>query len=874
MDTDNPTNEEEFKNTIVPASIEDLLKDAYLQYSMSVNVARAVPDVRDGLKPGMRRILYAMRQLNLTKGSSYMKCARVVGDVIGQYHPHGDVSVYDTMVRMAQDFSMRYMLIDGQGNFGSIDGDSPAAYRYTECRMQKLAEEMLTDLDKDTVDFQPNFDGSKMEPSVLPARFPNLLLNGTTGIGVGMATNIPPHNLTEILNAAIAILDNPAISIAELMQHVPAPDFPTGGTIVGTKGIRKLYETGRGSLYLRGNAEIIEKDGIEKIIITEIPYAVNKENMVKKIADLVNNKIITGISSLNDESSSRVGIRVVIGIKRAAMGTVVLNQLFKHTQLAQSYGCQFLVVDKKQPKTLNLKQMLQAYLDHRLEVITRRIRFELNKAERRAHILEGLLKAVDSIDEVIKIIRSSTNREDAHNQLKTRFELSDEQTKAILDMRLSQLTGLAIDELQAEFDELMKRIAHYKELLASRDLRMAIVREELVEIVDKYGDARRTEITAGEAGIDMEDLITRASVAITVSKEGYIKRVPTDTYRAQNRGGKGIKGMDTKDEDYVEHIVTACTHDYILCFTNLGRMHWIKGYNIPEGGRTSRGKNIVNLLEFEKEESIRAIISVDKLDVEDTYVVMSTRNGTIKKTELMAFKNLRKKPIKAIVLEEGDDLIEAKLTDGQKQILLSTKEGIACHFKESDVRSMGRVSKGVRGIRLAEEDSVVAMSILEEGEDVLSITASGMGKRSLIDNYRLTKRGAKGVRGMKLKEGDSVVDVMQVEEDNEIIMMTRDGIMVRTGLDTIRTIGRTSQGVRVMTMKNKGDEIVSVSKVFKMEGEETTEEPELDEEGNPIVAPVELDEEGNPIVKAEGEEASTDAETSEASSDEEDSSED
>ena len=862
MDTDNPTNEEEFKNNIVPASIEDLLKDAYLQYSMSVNVARAVPDVRDGLKPGMRRILYAMRQLNLTKGSSYMKCARVVGDVIGQYHPHGDGSVYDTMVRMAQDFSMRYMLIDGQGNFGSIDGDSPAAYRYTECRMQKLAEEMLTDLDKDTVDFQPNFDGSKMEPSVLPARFPNLLLNGTTGIGVGMATNIPPHNLTEILNAAIAVLDNPAISIAEIMQHVPAPDFPTGGTIVGTKGIRKLYETGRGSLYLRGNAEIVEKDGMEKIIITEIPYAVNKENMVKKIADLVNNKIITGISSLNDESSSRVGIRVVIGIKRAAMGTVVLNQLFKHTQLAQSYGCQFLVVDKKQPKTLNLKQMLQAYLDHRLEVITRRIRFELNKAERRAHILEGLLKAVDAIDEVIKIIRNSTNREDAHEQLKARFDLSDEQTKAILDMRLSQLTGLAIDELQAEFDELMQRIAHYKELLANRDLRMAVVREELVEIVEKYGDKRRSIITLGEAGIDMEDLITRASVAITVSKEGYIKRVPTDTYRAQNRGGKGIKGMDTKDEDYVEHIVTACTHDYILCFTNLGRMHWIKGYNIPEGGRTSRGKNIVNLLEFEKEESIRAIISVDKLDVEDTYVMMSTRNGTIKKTELQQFKHLRKKPIKAIVLEEGDDLIEAKLTDGNKQILLSTKEGIACHFKESDVRSMGRVSKGVRGIRLGDDDQVVAMSILEEGEDVLSITANGMGKRSLIDDYRLTKRGAKGVRGMKLKEGDSVVDVMQVEENDEIIMMTRDGIMVRTGLDTIRTIGRTSQGVRVMTMKNKGDEIVSVSKVFKMEGDdEATEEPELDEEGNPIV-------------KTEGEEsASTDAETPTESSDEGESSE-
>jgi DNA gyrase subunit A len=836
-----------------PRRIEDLLHEAYLKYSLSVNVGRAIPDVRDGLKPGMRRVLYSMRQNGQTKSSSYTKCARVVGDVIGKYHPHGDSSVYDTMVRMAQDFSMRYCLIDGQGNFGSIDGDPPAAYRYTECRMERLAEELLQDLDKKTVDMRPNFDEKEMEPTVLPARYPNLLVNGTTGIGVGMATSIPPHNLTEIINATVALLDKPTIIVNELMEHLPGPDFPTGGTIVGLAGIRRLYETGRGSVYCRGTATIeVDDNEHEKIIITEIPYAVNKENMVKKIAELVNNKVITGINSLNDESSDRVGIRVVVGIKRGSMATVVLNQLYKHTQLATSMGCQFLVVHQNQPKTMTLKQLLQAYLDHRLEVITRRIQFELEKAEKRAHIVEGLLKAVDNIDEVIKIIRGSRSKEDAHNALAVRFELSKRQTSAILEMRLSQLTGLAIDDLSAEFDELMKKITHYKELLASRELRLGIVRTELIEVRDKHGDERRSELRAGSRDIDMEDLIPRESVTITVSNQGYIKRVPTDTYRTQNRGGKGVIGMSTKDEDFVKHLMTACSHDYVLFFTNKGRMHWIKGYNIPEGARTGKGKNIINLLEFEQGEAVRAMITVDQLDVDDRYIMMATRNGVVKKTELKAFRHLRKKPIKAIVLDEDDDLIEAKLTEGTNEVLLSTAGGIACRFLETDVRPMGRVSRGVRGIRLGENNQVVSMIVVTPDMDILVITQQGMGKRSAVENYRLTKRGAKGVISIKLKEDDKVIEALRVVEEDEIIMTTMQGQMVRIETDPIRPIGRTSQGVKILSMKKKGDYIISVSRVMKVENDE-----EENEEGADAT-------EG--AVTAEGETPEVSAETTDESS--------
>ncbi len=803
-----------------PRGIEDLLHEAYLKYSLSVNVGRAIPDVRDGLKPGMRRVLFSMRQNGQTKASSYTKCARVVGDVIGKYHPHGDSSVYDTMVRMAQPFSMRYTLIDGQGNFGSIDGDPPAAYRYTECRMEKLAEELLTDLDKDTVDMRPNFDEKEMEPTVLPARYPNLLVNGTTGIGVGMATSIPPHNLREVINATVALLDKPTITVTELMEHLPGPDFPTGGTIVGVAGIRKLYETGHGSVYCRGKAEIKGDENSEQIIITEIPYAVNKENMVKKIAELVNNKVITGINSLNDESSDRIGIRVVIGIKRGAMAMVVLNQLYKHTQLATSYGCQFLVVYNNQPRTLTLKQLLQAYLDHRLEVITRRIVFDLDKAEKRAHIVEGLLKAVDNIDEVIKIIRNSHNKDDAHTALSERFDLSRRQTTAILEMRLSQLTGLAIEDLENEFKELMDKIAYYKELLGSREKRLSIVREELIEVRDKYGDDRISELRLGSRDINMEDLIPRESIAITISNDGYIKRVPTSTYRTQNRGGKGVVGMTTKDEDHVEHLMTACSHDYILFFTNKGLMHWIKGYDIPEGARTGKGKNIVNLLEFEPDEAVRAMITVDELDVDNRYILMATRNGVVKKTELKAFRHLRKKPIKAIVLDEGDDLIEAKLTEGNNEILLSTEQGIACRFLETAARPLGRVSRGVRGIRLNEGDKVVSMIVVTPEMDILVVTSLGMGKRSAVADYRLTNRGAKGVKSIKLKEGDKVVEALRIIEGDEIIMTTMLGQMVRIAADPIRTIGRTSQGVKILTLKKEGDFIISVSRVMTVENEE------------------------------------------------------
>ena len=626
-------------------------------------------------------------------------------------------------------------------------------------------------------------------------------------------------------------MDKPTITVTEMMEHLPGPDFPTGGTIVGLAGIRRLYETGRGSVYCRGKAEIQGDEHSERIVITEIPYAVNKENLVKKIAELVNNKVITGINSLNDESSDRVGIRVVVGIKRGAMGTVVLNQLYKHTQLATSYGCQFLVVHQNQPRTLTLKQLLQAYLDHRLEVITRRIEFDLDKAEKRAHIVEGLLKAVDNIDEVIKIIRNSRSKDDAHTALSERFELTRRQTSAILEMRLSQLTGLAIEDLQNEYEDLMKKIAYYKELLASRELRLGIVREELVEVRDKYGDGRRSDLRAGSRDINMEDLIPRESVTITISNQGYIKRVPTSTYRTQNRGGKGVMGMTTKDEDFVKHLMTACSHDYVLFFTNKGRMHWIKGYDIPEGVRTGKGKNIVNLLEFEQDEAVRAMITVDDLDVEDRYIMMATRNGVVKKTELRAFRHLRKKPIKAIVLDDHDDLIEAKLTEGTNEVLLSTEGGIACRFLETDVRAMGRVSRGVRGIRLGDNDRVVSMIVVTPDMDILVVTSQGMGKRSAVENYRLTKRGAKGVISIKLKENDKVVEALRVVEGDEIIMTTMQGQMVRIETDPIRPIGRASQGVKILSLKKAGDFIISVSKVMTVENdEEEGEEGEGSEE--------------------------------------------
>lgn len=820
----------------VPANIEELMHHAYLQYSLSVNVGRAIPDVRDGLKPGMRRILYAMRVLGLLKSHAYTKCAKVVGEVIGNYHPHGDQAVYDTLVRMAQDFSMRAPLIDGQGNFGSIDGDAPAAYRYTECRMERVAEELLADLDKNTVDMRPNFDESTSEPEVLPARFPNLLVNGSTGIGVGMATNIPPHNLAEVIDATVMLIDSPTATVEELMQVMPGPDFPTGGEIHGVRSILELYETGRGSLRVRGKARIEETDGRERIIVTEIPYAVNKEQLVARIAELVNEKTIPGISDITDESSSRTGIRIVIDVKRNAMASVVLNQLYQHTLLQTTFGAQFLVVDRNRPRVMNLRQLLQAYIDHRLEVVTRRTQFDLDRAEARAHILEGLLVAVNHIDEVVAIIRSSRTKEEAGTRLEERFQLSKKQTAAILEMRLHQLTGLAIDELQAEFDELQRQIAYFKELLASRERRIAVVRQELLEVRQAYTDPRRTEIKAGDRELGIEDLIAQSVWVVTMSASGYIKRVAEESYQTQHRGGVGVRGMQTRDdEDYVQHLLTAMTHDYILFFTNQGQMHWLKTYEIPEGSRDSNGRALVNLVELAEGEQVRAMIAVSEVEDPSRFVVMATRNGIVKKTRLDAFKNLRRKGIWAILLDEGDDLIEAVLTDGNQELLLSSEAGMACRFKETDCRELGRMTRGVRGMELRNEQGelatrLVSMTVVNPEAELLVVTAKGMGKRSRVGfgsaekdaatggGYRLTRRGGKGVISIRLREGDRVVQAIQLERDEDLLLTSVKAQVVRISTEGIRTLGRNSIGVRVMRLR-EDDEISVVTKVAHLEDE-------------------------------------------------------
>ena len=820
----------------IPLNIEDIMHSAYLQYSLSVNIGRAIPDVRDGLKPGNRRILFAMRQLGLTHSHAYSKCAKVVGEVIGNYHPHGDQSIYDTLVRMAQDFSMRYPLIDGQGNFGSIDGDSPAAYRYTECRMERLAEELLTDLDKDTVDKIPNFDESIMEPTVLPAGFPNLLVNGTTGIGVGMATNIPPHNLGEVIDGVIHLIDNPMATPIDLMKFIKGPDFPTGATIRGIQPIIDLYETGHGIISVRAKANIEELDnGRERIVVTEIPYAVNKEILIKKIADLVNHKVITGLSALNDESSSRVGIRIVADVKSNARADIVLNQLYKHTALQSSYGSTFLVVHKNTPTTMNLPQVLQAYIDHRLEVITRRSQFELEKAKARAHILEGLLKAVDNIDKVISIIRASRTKDEAATNLIAQFEFSKKQTTAILEMRLHQLTGLARDELNKEYDEVKAKIDYLESLLASKELRMGVVKDELTIIKEKYADPRRSEIVTSGNEINIEDLITRSICAITVSNTGYIKRLPIDIFRTQHRGGKGVKAMETKEEDFVRQLFTACTHDYIFFFTSKGLMHWLKVYEIPEGQRTGKGKAIVNLLELQPDEQLRAMLTVEEVDVEDQYLIFATRQGIIKKTRLSAFKHMRHKAIKSLILEDGDDLIDVQLSNGNNQVMLFTTQGMAARFDEKQVRPTGRVGKGMIGIRLKKEnDGVVALAVVDKATDILNITENGMGKRSNIGTgiaeqdkeqgggYRLTNRGSKGVTSIKLKPDDKVVAALQVESGDEIMITTVSGQLVRISTDEIRSIGRSSQGVKVIDLRGK-DKVTGISRIQELTGEDESE---------------------------------------------------
>ena len=896
-------------------SIEDIMHTAYLQYSLSVNIGRAIPDVRDGMKPCNRRILYAMRQLGLTKSHATVKCAKVVGEVLGNYHPHGDASVYDTLVRMAQDFSMREPLVEGQGNFGSIDGDPPAAYRYTECRMERLTEELLNDIEKETVNMMPTFDEANTEPEVLPAKFPNLLVNGSVGIGVGMATCIPTHNLGETIDATIYMLEHPTASVRELMSCLPGPDFPTGGIICGIDPIRSLYETGHGVIKIRAKADIVEKNNHEQIIVTEIPYAVNKEMMVKKIAELVGEKKINGISDIRDESSKERGIRIVIDIKRGFMGNVILNQLYTHSQMESVMGCNMLVVDHNRPRVMNLPQILQAFLDHRFEVVTRRAQFELKKAEARAHILEGLLIAVNNIDEVVKIIRDSRTKEAAATALIDRFGLTRIQVNAILDMRLHQLTGLAIEDLQADYDEIMKQIAYLKELLASREMRIQLIKEELLYVKERYADKRRTEITYDDGDLDIADLIPRHSCVITVSDTGYIKRVPADTYQTQHRGGVGIVGMKTKDEDHVAHLFNADSHDIIFFFTDKGFMYWLNVYDIPEGVRTGNGKAIVNLIKIEPGEQIKAMLTLNKsmFDMENMSIVMATRNGVVKKTALSQFKNLRNVGLRALIIEEGDDLIGAELASGTDEVILSTAKGMACRFVETDIRSMGRAARGVTGIRFKiEDDYIVSMEVVpgenaeaalnaapidddaelpadDAAEDVaddvnedaadtdddaeteedngkpqlLVVTSGGMGKRSYVDKYRLTRRGAKGVKNMNLDEGETVVAALRVKEDDELLITTERGQITRIPVSEIRKVGRNSKGVRIMNLR-KNDRITSVSCIVQVEVEN---KPEDDGEEKFVVkagsgvdyAAQHFDENGEEIYEVEAEGSGEDA---------------
>ena len=884
-----------------PVHIEDIMHTAYLQYSLSVNVGRAIPDVRDGLKPVNRRILYGMKQLGLTKGHATVKSARVVGEVMGKYHPHGDAAVYDALVRLAQDFSMRAPLIEGQGNFGTIDGDPAAASRYTECRMERLAEELLADLDKDTVNMIPNFDESEREPEVLPAKFPNLLVNGSTGIGVGMATNIPPHNLGEVIDGTLHLLDHPTATVADLMKFIPGPDFPTAGIIHGIDPIRSLYTTGHGVIKVRAKAEILEtKNGGEQIIVTEIPYAVNKEMLVKRIADLVRDKKITGISSLRDESSHKTGIRIVIDIKRGAMASVVLNQLYAHTQMEEAIGCNMLVVDMNRPRTLNLLQILQRYIDHRLEVVTRRTRFDLAKVETRLHILEGLLLAVRNLDDVVRIIRASRTRQEAQDTLVVRYGFTKVQVTEILNMRLYQLTGLAIEDLQNEYDEKMKLADYLRSLLASRDLRIGVIKQELQEVKDKYADPRRTEITFNEGDIDVADLIPRHSCVITVSNTGYIKRVPADTYQTQHRGGVGIIGMETKDEDHVEHLFNADSHDIIMFFTNRGVMHWLNVYEIPEGARTGKGKAIINLIKLEPNEQIRTMLTIKKKmfeENEELCIAMATKCGVIKKTPLSQFRHLRKIAIRALSIDEGDDLIGAELVEPADEIILSSAKGMACRFKSSDVRAMGRNARGVTGIKFKlEGDWVVSMEVVpgdgsvsapldtalpegaedaaepeeideveepmgDENDDtaledtgkpqILIVTSGGMGKRSYVENYRLTRRGAKGVKNLNLRDGEEVVAAVKVQHGDELIITTERGQVVRISVDEIRIVGRASKGVKIMELR-KGDRITGVARLIEVEGQKKPEDNPED-----IVVPA-----GTPAEPAEGtaEEAPADTE--------------
>lgn len=810
---------------IVKINIEEEMKSAYIDYAMSVIVSRALPDVRDGLKPVHRRVLFGMSDLGLASNKSYKKSARIVGEVLGKYHPHGDSSVYEAMVRMAQPWSLRYPLVDGQGNFGSIDGDSPAAMRYTEARLKKISEEVLRDIDKNTVDFQLNFDDSLQEPTVLPTRIPNLLVNGASGIAVGMATNMPPHNLSEVIDAIIAFIDNREIEISELMNYVKAPDFPTGGTIYGFQGIKDAFETGRGRILVRSKTEIeTEANGRERIIVTEIPYMVNKAEMIRKTAELVNDKKIEGITNISDESD-RTGMRIVYEIRKDAIANVVLNNLFKYTQLQTSFSVNNIALIKGRPKVLNLKQMIESFVNHRHEVVVRRTQYELNQAEKKAHILEGLLIALDHLDEVIALIRASKTPEEAKEGLMSKFDLSEIQAKAILDMRLQKLTGLEREKIKEEYEELQKLIEYLRTILDDEPLRMTIIKDELIEIKETYGDERRTDIVPDEGEFNAEDFYADEDMVVTISHMGYIKRTPVTEFRTQHRGGIGSKGSTTRDEDFLEYMFIASMHNTMLFFTEKGKCFWLKVYQIPEGTRTSKGRAFQNLINIAAEDKVKAFINVQNLNdkeyIENNYIMMSTKKGIVKKTALEAYSRPRQNGVNAITIKDGDMLLEAKLTDGKSDIVLATREGKAIRFNEQNVRSIGRTGAGVRGIRLSKpDDEVVGMVWVEESDnEVLVVSEKGYGKRSSIDAYRITNRGGKGVKTLNITEKTGkVIAIKGVNDDMDLMIINRSGITIRLAVSNLRVTGRATQGVRLINLR-QDDTIAAVTQVTKVEDE-------------------------------------------------------
>lgn len=814
---------------IIPVNIEEQMKSSYIDYSMSVIVSRALPDVRDGLKPVHRRVLYGMHDMGVSSTKSYKKSARIVGDVLGKYHPHGDSSVYDTMVRMAQEWSLRYMLVDGQGNFGSVDGDSPAAMRYTEVRMRKIAEDMLADIDKDTVEWQLNFDDSLKEPTVLPTRIPALLVNGASGIAVGMATNMPPHNLTETVDAINAYIEDSEIDIDGLMQYISAPDFPTGGTIYGYEGVRDAFHTGRGRIVLRAKANIEEVRGRECIVVTEIPYQVNKADMIKKTADLVNDKKLEGIADIRDESD-RNGMRIVYVLKRDAVPNVVLNKLYKYTQLQSSFSVNNIALVKGRPEMLNLKDMIHHFVEHRHVVVVRRTEFELRQAEKRAHVLEGLLIAIDHLDAVIKLIRASATPDEARSGLMAEFKLSEIQAKAILEMRLQKLTGLERGKIKAEYEELMKTINYLKSILGDKPLRMKIIKDELFEIKEKYGDERRTDIEYAGGDVSIEDMIPDTEVVVTISHAGYIKRTPLSEYRKQNRGGVGSKGASTRDKDFIEYVFVATNHQYMLFFTEQGRCFWMRVYEIPEGSRQSKGRAIQNLINIPQDDKVLAFINVlnlkDEEYINNHHIIMCTKQGIIKKTPLEAYSRPRINGINAITIREGDTLLEARLTNGEQDIMLALRSGKAIRFPEDKVRSMGRNASGVRAITVdSETDQVIGMIVVQEGDgfDVMVVSEKGYGKRSSLDDYRITNRGGKGVKTITVSEKTGeLVSLKVVNDDDDLMIITKKGTMIRMGVDTLRVMGRATQGVRLINLRS-GDEIASIAKVPASEEEDEIE---------------------------------------------------